>query len=249
MPNQHIMKKSFLYLTLIGLILTGFSCTKEFTPLVENEPDFTSRAHVKFVNFVMGSLRNYVFADNKYVSGTASAYTNVYPSNSGSYMSLPTSVKTLTVRDTLATTRQNVVSIPTTLEANAYYTLFTYDSLTNAKAKMIRDWIEIPSDTTARIRFAHFGYSTVAIPNVDVYSSRLKANVFSNVTATNITDFIPYASRVSDTLYIRATGTTTNLVTLNNFSAAAKRSYTIALRGSMRLSSGTLARAATTVLH
>jgi hypothetical protein len=187
--------------------------------------------------------------DSRVVSGTASAFTNIYPSGASSNVLIAPGSRSFLIRDTLCTSTQVQINMPATLEAGAFYTLFTYDSLNNAKAKIIRDWFVPATDTTASVRFANFGYNPTGVPNVDVYSSRLKANVFSNVTFTNITDFIPMKSVTLDTLFIRQAGTSTNLVTVNGFNPLARRSYTIALRGSMRLSSGTQARGVTTILY
>jgi hypothetical protein len=107
---------------------------------------------------------------------------------------------------------------------------------------MVKDLIVTPSDTTARVRFANFPYSTAAIPNIDLYSTRRAANVFSNVSLAGVTDFIPYASNLLDTLYVRETGKTSNLAAIVGFSPITKRSYTVIFRGSYRLTTGTAAR-------
>jgi hypothetical protein len=150
--------------------------------------------------------------------------------------------RAILIKDTLATTTQVPINLNANLEAGSYYTIFTYDSITNAKSKLVKDVITTPSDTTARIRFAHFAYSTAAIPNVDVYSTRRAQNIFSNVAITSVTDFIPFASGTLDTLYVRETGKTTNLANINGFSPITKRSYTVIFRGSYRLTTGTAAR-------
>jgi hypothetical protein len=69
------------------------------------------------------------------------------------------------------------------------------------------------------------------VPNVDVYSVRRQANIFTNVSQTQVTDYIPYSSLRNDTLYVRATGTTVDLTPVFSFFPAAKRSYTIVFKG------------------
>ena len=244
------MTKSSIILSLTVIALTAlFSCEKTFTPIVSEDTALGDRAQVKYANFVVNSNRNYVFIDNRVISGTASAFTNIYPSGASSNMLIAPGSRTFVIRDTLRTSTQVQISLPSTLEAGAFYTMFTYDSLNNAKAKIFRDWFLPTTDTTANVRFANFGYNPTGVPNVDVYSARRQANIFSNVTFTNMTDFVPFRAASLDTLYIRQAGTTTNLVTLNGFNPLARRNYTIALRGSMRLTSGTLARGVTTILY
>jgi hypothetical protein len=157
-------------------------------------------------------------------------------------MTMNAGSRAILIKDTLATTTQVPINLNANLESGSYYTIFTYDSIINAKSKLVKDVIITPTDTTARLRFAHFAYSTAAIPNVDVYSTRRAQNIFTNVALTSVTDFIPYASAISDTLYVRETGKTVNLAGINGFSAITKRSYTVIFRGSYRLTTGTAAR-------
>ena len=244
------MKRSFLIFNVAMLVLAGLaSCKKEFTPSWSEVNDLSDRANIKHANFTVNSNRNYILVEGNFLSGTASAYTNIYPSGSTSYMSVPAFYKSITIRDTLATTTQPVLNLTATLEKGAYYTLFTYDSINAPKAKLVKDAIVVPTDTTARVRFANFAYSTAAMPNIDIYSTRLGANVATNLKVADVTDFIPYASALLDTLHIRETGKTVNLVSLNGFSPITKRSYTVAFRGSWRLAAGTtLGRAVSSYL-
>jgi hypothetical protein len=232
--------KSFLYLAAICLVGLA-SCEKEFVKIPTENTNFDGKANVRLANFVVNSNRNYVFVDNVLVSGTSSAYTSTYP-NAPSFMTMNAGSRAILIKDTLATTTQVPINVSANLEAGSYYTIFTYDSIINAKSKLVKDVIVTPTDTTARLRFAHFAYSTAAIPNVDVYSTRRAQNIFTNVSLTSVTDFIPYASAISDTLYVRETGKTVNLAGINAFSAITKRSYTVIFRGSYRLTTGTAAR-------
>jgi hypothetical protein len=232
--------KSFLYLAAICLVGLA-SCDKEFVKIPTENTNFDGKANVRLANFVVNSNRNYVFVDNVLVSGTSSAYTSTYP-NAPSFMTMNAGSRAILIKDTLVTTTQVPINLNANLESGSYYTIFTFDSIINAKSKLVKDAIITPTDTTARLRFAHFAYSTAAIPNVDVYSTRRAQNIFTNVALTAVTDFIPYASAISDTLYVRETGKTVNLAGINGFSAITKRSYTVIFRGSYRLTTGTAAR-------
>lgn len=234
------MKRSFLIFNIAMLVLAGLaSCKKEFTPSWTEINDLSDRANIKYANYTVNSARNYILVENNFVSGTASAYTNVYPSGATSYMSIPAFYKSFTIRDTLPTTTQPALSFTATLDKGAFYTLFTYDSINAPKFKLVKDAIVVPTDTTARVRFANFAYSTAAMPNIDIFSTRLGANVATNLAPTDVTNFVPYASGILDTLHIRETGRTVNLVSVNGFSAITKRSYTVVFRGSWRLAAGT----------
>lgn len=234
------MKKSSIKFLFAGLSIVGlFSCEKEFTPTTTENNQLSGKAAIKFVNYTVNSSRNYLFIDDILVSGTASAFTNVYPSGAVSFITIPSTSSRFLVRDTLPTTTQVPITLTSTLEPGSYYTLFTYDSLSNAKARLVKDAIEIPADTTARVRFANFAYSTASMPNIDIFSTRRGSNVATNLKVADVTGFIPYASNLLDTLHIRETGRTTNLVSLNGFSPITKRSYTVVFRGSWRLAAGT----------
>lgn len=236
------MNKINILTFIAAVFLVGLaSCDKEFAKIPTVNTNFDGKANVMLANFVVNSNRNFVFVDNVLTSGTSSAYTSTYP-NAPSFMTLNAGARAILIKDTLPTTTQVPLNVSANLESGAYYTIFTYDSIINAKAKLVKNVIEIPTDTTARVRFAHFAYSTAAIPNVDLYSTRRAQNVFTNISLTSVTDFIPYASGVSDTLYVRETGKTTNLGTINGFNPITKRSYTVIFRGSYRLTTGTAAR-------
>jgi len=134
------------------------------------------------------------------------------------------------------------------MTAGTFYTIFAYDSLNAPKYKVIQDNIQVFNDTAARVRFANFPYSTTAMPNVDIFSQKQQANIFTNISTAAVTDFISFRANISDTLYVRPTGTTNNLTQLNGLVATAKRNYTVIFRGSYRSTTGTAARTLTSFL-
>jgi hypothetical protein len=236
------MNKIKLLLYTMGISLAGLlSCEKEFKKIPIENTNLDGKANVLLANFVVNSNRNYVFVDNIRVSGTSSAYTSIYPTVPA-FMTMDAGTRAIVIRDTLPTTTQVPINLSANVEGGSYYTIFTYDSITNAKSKLVKDEIITPADTTARIRFAHFAYSTAAVPNVDLFSKRRAQNIYTNIPVTTVTEFIPFASGSLDTLYVRETGKTVNLGTINGFSAITKRSYTVIFRGSYRLTTGTAAR-------
>jgi hypothetical protein len=137
----------------------------------------------------------------------------------------------------LPTTKQTPLIFSQNFDAGKSYTIFTYDTITSVKQLTVLNNIVIPTDTSARLRFSNFIYNTNAVPNVDVYSYRRGATtpVFKNVATGQVTDFIPYSSGLTDTLYVYATGTTSPLLVkslVTNLTPT--RSYTSTYSGSYR---------------
>jgi hypothetical protein len=245
MKKLHIIQILSLLLVMMTLVV---SCTKEYQSIVTEETDLSNKAYVKFYNGIVNSNRTYIYSELVPLNGATVAYGSVFPALSPSYAALNPGSVNIVMRDTLVPTTQFPLNFFAELEKGKYYTVFAYDSLNSPKRKVVLDNIQQFGDTTARIRFANFPYSSAAIPNVDIYSAKRKENIFTNISTTTVTDFIPYASALSDTLFVRATGTTTNLTQLNGLLPTAKRSYTVIFRGSYRVTSGTAARTLTSFL-
>lgn len=207
------------------------SCVKDKGKEVATEDySFSNKSFVQVFNGTLNSARNYVYVDANAVTGAALAYASTFPATPASF-AIPSGFKAVVIRDTLSTTTQPSMSFAETFQGGANYTIFMYDTLTSPKQKTVQNNIIIPDDTTARVRFANFIYTKTAVPNVDIFSLKRNANVFTNVQITDVTDFVPYASSLNDTLYVRETGTTNLLATLNGFNPVRKRSYTLVFRG------------------
>lgn len=232
-------------ITLSVLTATAFmSCEKESKLYLSEQQDLSGKALIKVYNSTLNATRNYVYFDNIPVTGAGLAYGGLFPSVSF-YAAIPAGNRSVEIKDTLVTTTQSSVKFSSNFEAGKHYTIFTYDTLSAAKQLVVQDKITVPNDTSARIRFANMIYSKVAVPAVDIYSIKRQANVFSNVSTASVTDFIPYESDISDTLYVRAAGTSINLTQLNGLLAREKRSYTVVFRGVYQLTTGTLTRTLT----
>ena len=231
--------KSSLHIILAGLILLGFAaCEKDYEGRINlqtNQVFSADKASLQFFNSTLNSVRTYVFVDNVLASGTTTGYaaSSLYPGTSPSFMIVEPGARAITIKDTLATTTQTAVTVNGNLEAGAKYTVFSYDTLNKAKALLVKDNVVIPSDTTSRVRFVNLIYSATAVPNVDIYSVRRAQNIFTNVAVNGVTEFIPFFSNspTTDTLHVRATGTTTNIASLNGFNPVRQRSYTLVFRG------------------
>lgn len=227
----------------------SFSCVKDVGKEVATEQtDLTNKSFVQVYNGILSSARNYVYVDGSAVTGAALAYNGIFPLTPASF-SINSGVRAFLVRDTLGTSTQPPMSFTQNLQAGSYYTVFLYDTVNAPKQKTVINNVVIPTDTSARIRFAFFAYAPFLIPQVDIFSVKLNRNLFSNVSVTDVTDFIPINSRSTDTLIVRVAGSGTNLMnrTVSGTPAVTTfspiqlvltptrlRSFTLVFRGSYR---------------
>jgi hypothetical protein len=241
------IKIIFLVCGFVIIAIPFISCNRDIPHIAQTQTVGISSATVQVFNATVSAKRNYVYVDNVPVSGALLAYSGIFPGTAYGFNVTPSS-HTFLIKDTLSATTQTPVSLTAIISAGKSYTVFTYDTITSTKALVVLNNITVPSDTTCRLRFGNFIYNTSAIPNVDVYSYRkggvggLSAtSVFSNVATDSVTSYIPYASGLTDTLYIYSTGTTTPL--LAKFlltSLTPTRSYTAAYSGSYKSTTKTL---------
>jgi len=222
---------SFGVLLLTGIVLV--SCEKSFDEKIVQQRDLSATSVAQVYVATVGASRNYVYVDGKPQNGAALSSGSVFPTTGYGFF-VPAGQRSFLVRDTLTLTTQVPLSFANVMNGGKNYTIFTYDTISAVKQKTVETAITIPTDTTCRIRFAHFAYSPILMPNVDIYSFKRMANVFTNVNPTDVSGFIPFASRLSDTLQVRETGTANVLAQLNGFFGTEKRSYTLVYRGSHR---------------
>jgi hypothetical protein len=218
------------------------SCEKTFDDKLVTNQDLNNSAVVQVYNAIVNSARNYVYVDGNPVTGALLVPGSVFPAfNTGIGFNLSGGLHNFTVKDTLRTSTQVQINFAEDLQAKKYYTVFLYDTISSPKQKTVLTNIEVPTDTSARLRFANFIYNPSAVPNIDVFSYVKNANIFTNIPVTGVTDFIPYPAQFigPDTLYIRETGTTVNIIKFPIVGGTAptfvpKRSYTLVYRGSHR---------------
>ena len=216
------------------------SCKKETGKEIAQETsDLNNSAIIQVYNASIPSAatdprRNYVYVDNVPLTGAPVAYGGLFPSSStGS--ALAAGSKQFLIKDTISTSVQPQLTFTQTLNASSKYTIFMYDTFTTIKQKTVETNIQIPDDTSARVRFANFVYHPSSIAGIDIYSTRRKANVASNLKQTDVTDFMPYASATNDTLIVSEAGNPSNrLDTLRPFNPTPKRSYTLIFQGRWR---------------
>jgi hypothetical protein len=235
------MKSKFLYsLLFIGTGLLAFvSCKKKVEEITTRQYNFNKSSMVQVYVGTVSATRNYVYVDNTPVTGAAVVLGGLFPSTGYSAV-VSSGQRTLIIKDTLATSTQAPLTFTQTFNEKKNYTIFTYDTITSPKMLVTESSYSLKYENSAQLRFANLIYSKTAVPNVDIFSKRLNANIFSNVPVAGIADFITMPTiGLSDTLLVRQTGTQTQLAALNSVVLQASRYYTIVFRGSYAVSTGT----------
>ncbi len=229
-------------------ILSG--CTKERAATgrpTENQ-DLANKSLVQVYVATVNAARNAVYVDGALTSGAVLTSGSVFPTAGTAYaFGVDGGLRSFLVKDTLTAATQIPLVFAENLQASKNYTIFLYDSINAPKQKtVIADITPIP-DSTARIRFANFVHTKVAIPAIDIYSYNKKANVATNLQVTDVSDYISFPRNLPDTFSVRLTGTTTDLVNWtpttatppsqptpirNIITPREKRYYTLVFRGS-----------------
>lgn len=234
------MRTTLLKLTAGGTLLIALflqSCTKEASTKLTTETNFTNSSLIRVFVATVNADRNYVYVDGKPINGSKLISGNLFPA-AGIYASnIPAGLRAFLVRDTLAAATQIPLSFSENMQVNKNYTIFLYDTISSPKQKTVETKYVVPTDTTCRLRFANFIYNPTIVPAIDIFSFNKNANIFTNVAVTDVTDFITYPNtRIGvDTLYIRETGSATNIIKVVTSGVfQEKRSYTLVYRGSHR---------------
>ncbi len=231
---KHLKIKS-LGIGLAATMLFVISCTKHTPDVADPVTNLEESAQIQVINSTINATRNYVYVDNVPVNGAALAYGGVFPSAYS--FRVNHGARTITIKDTLATSTQTPISFAQNFETGESYTIFTYGITTAAKQLTVKNEIVVPTDTSARLRFANLVYSASPLAAVDVYSQKngLTTPIFSNVANNTVTGFVSYPSGQTDTLFIYPTGTTSPLLLKaalgSGFTAVATRSYSAVYNG------------------
>jgi len=236
-----MFKKIYSVAVLFAVATLLAACEKNYEYIGAYNTDLQTKANVKFINLNVGSLRNTLTLNNVLVSRTVISYLGTYPQLSSYAVVDPGNVAVL-IKDTLITTTQPSINLTLPTTANSFYTVFTYDTLNNTKAKLVSDNFTVPADTAIMLRFANFFFTTVPVANMDVYSWRAGTNIATNIPLNEVTTFTSHLYR-TDTLYFRLTGVTSGELIKYFYSGlTSKRAYTVATRGRYQNTTGTAAR-------
>ncbi len=222
---------STAFVAMVTIVVIAVSCTKRSGRLVaKEETNFSNRALAQVFNATVNSTATHVFIDAAQVTGSALSYASLFPSSTYAFKVEP-GLRSFSIRNTTAGTTQTPIIFAENMVGGKNYTIFTYDTITSAKQLTVENKIVIPSDTTARVKFANFSWLKAGTPPaVDVFSKLRNENVFTNILPTQVAEYIPYASAATDSLIVRQTGTMIGLDTAT-FTFTQKRSYTLIFRG------------------
>lgn len=246
-----LLKNIFLALAVIAILILVDACRKPYSYIQNVDTDLSNNSSTAQIFGACARMaRNYAYVDGKQVSGSTLAFGGVFPGAAYS-ITLTPGAHSILLKDTLSTTLQVPVTYSQVFDLGKFYTLFLYDTTASPKVLAVKNDIIIPLDTSCRLRFANFIYNPTPVANVDVYAFRnipgtpvfaagnpvLTGNtpIFTNIATNTVTDFIPFASLRTDTLYVVATGTTTPIIAKQLVqSLTPTRSYTSAYIGSFR---------------
>ncbi|MEO6547789.1 MAG: hypothetical protein ABIN94_07305 [Ferruginibacter sp.] len=241
-----------------------WSCSKDIDHVAPtSSPE--GFAYIKIGHFApnFGTILNGKDSFNVYVGGTTQApgtklngafltYGSIFPSTTNLYAAVPAGTQFIritvngiangvTIPDSLT-----LKSFTKTLTAGSYYSLIFTDSLLSAnesKQIFVQDNFAIADTMHYSIRFVHAIVNDTLGQNVDVYSTRLGANIFTNVSPGAVTAFTaePY-NIVADTFIVRRTGIPFELARLNAAILARQRAITLVYKGQPATTTGTKAR-------
>ncbi|MCA6447910.1 MAG: DUF4397 domain-containing protein, partial [Chitinophagaceae bacterium] len=235
---------------IIGMLLV-VACSKNFDGRAPENTNLATSSYVRFFVGSLGATRNFISIDNQQLNGTALSMGGVFPGSgtiTGFNLVSPGS-RSISIVDSAATPAQTPLTVTQNFAAGQYYTVFTYDTSTAVKALVTNDVFTIPTDTTCNLRFVNIGFSSVAVPNLDVFSRARGAVVIANIPKLGVSPFVPHRTQsarylVVDTLDIRETGTTNIVASVPTFTFNPQRTYTVVFRGRYQSTTGAMSRGA-----
>ncbi|OYZ03053.1 MAG: hypothetical protein B7Y37_01035 [Sphingobacteriia bacterium 28-36-52] len=241
---KNMKMKLFSIIAVIGLLT---ACKKDFDGRTTESSGTENKSFIRFVPGSLAAARNFITVDGTRLNGTGLSMGGVFPGASTitAFATILPGSRTIRVFDSSAVTIQSPVSISSTFDAGKFYTIYTYDTSNAVKALIQNDVFTVPTDTTANVKFVNIIFSSSAIPNVDLYSRRKRANIATNIAPLSSSPYIKHITGLSDTLEVRATGTTTALTIVNGFTFNAKRTYNVVFRGRYQSTAGTMSRGLT----
>ena len=195
-----------------------------------------------------------VYVNGAKLNGTFLTYGGFFPSTTDLYAAVPAGAQSIrvTINGINAPDSGTLATITKTLAANSYYSFLLTDSLLTAnesKQIFVQDNFVRTDTSHYTIRFVNAVLNDTAGKNVDIYSTRLAANMFTNQAPGTATAFIsvPY-TLVSDTLIARRPGTTFELARYTTVSVplARERAYTLIYKGTPGSTTGTKGRSLVT---
>ena len=253
-----MMKKNISIILVIFICAIGlmWSCNKKLD-LVAPVLGTGGLAYLKIADFspsfrqvVNGSDSFNVYVNGFKVNGPILSFGTIFPTISNLYTGVPAGPQSIriTVNGKVTPDSITLASFNKNLIAGNYYSFIITDSLfntTESKQIFVQDDFTISDTTHFTVRFidAILNDSIGSVKNVDIYSTRRAANIFSNISPGTVTPFVTLPYTLSnDTLIVRRPGLLYPLATLNTVVFARQRAYTLVYKGLPNATTGTKAR-------
>ena len=267
-----IKNKAFITLVLAGSLFSMNSCKRDFT-LKSSTQSTDGTALLKIINASPNfrSIYNAPDSFNVFVNGTK--VTGFTPGGSGNYIltygaqfptvssgygyiSVPpgTDDIKLTLGGVINADSIPVATFTKTLLPNASYSFIITDSIKSPRDSsqiFVQDVFTQPNPGFYNLRIIHAVLNDTAGKLIDIWSTRTNRNLAINLKPGAVTAFaqLPYNQLLTDTFYVRRSGTAINLAFLNSASFSNGRTYTLLYRGDGNLSTGTKAKGLVTYVH
>ncbi|MBI2273748.1 MAG: DUF4397 domain-containing protein [Bacteroidetes bacterium] len=263
-----MMKKITLYTSLFAAAIMLFSaCKKEADKTANFVASDESTAYVRVIH-AAPSFRNIfnapdsfnVYVNDIKMNAPFLTFGSVFPASTTAfgYVAVQPGLNQFRVNihgfASASPDSTRLINFSKVFQAGEYYTLLLTDSIKSQRDSsqmFLKDAYTKPLNGNYGLRFVHAVWNDTAGKTIDVFSARRNANIYTNIKPGQISTFNSLAAntQLSDTLYVRRSGTLINLAQLNGVSFANQRSYTLFYRGNGDLATGTKARALATYLH
>jgi Domain of unknown function (DUF4397) len=256
-----MMKKNISLIIIFSIAGLIWSCAKKID-LVDPVSGTDGLAFIKVADFspafsqvVNGRDSFNVYINGNKVNGPFLTYGSFFPSTTNPYLGVPAGPQSIriTVNGVLTPDSITLATFNKTLAAGAYYSFILTDSLLKtdeSKQIFVQDNFTPADLEHFSLRFIHAILNDTLGKNVDIYSTRYAANIFSDISTGTTTAFTTQAyTLLTDTLIVRRPGILYELARLNTVSFNRQRAYTLVYKGQPASTTGTKARSLTTYIN
>jgi len=253
------MKKSLQHIIFGALVLfVGLVACNKDTTYVADPVTLSSSAYIKFLHVspslatITGqadnvTLLNLDLKSNTYskITGTPLAYERYLPTTTNSYAAMTAGLNTIKFSLSAVNQKDSLELFLKKVQADAgkYYSFIITDSVKSeslSKAMFLQDDILTLGSSQIGMRFVHAIWNDTAAKNVDIFSVRNNATIFSGRSAGSASSFAPLNYfTTNDTLIVRRAGTTFALASLNGVCFTPGRNYTLVYKGNGAVTTAT----------
>lgn len=237
--------KKYIFSAIVTATALLLACKKDIKPVAESV-NIENKAFVKIVHAApsfraLFNVRDSfnVFANNQKLNATFLTYGGAFPAANIGYAAVDPGTVNFRLFLPGGITKPDsveITSITKTLSPNKYYSFIITDQVRSTRDSSqiwIEDNFETPPPNFYSMRFVHAVLNDTAGRNVDIYSARRNAAIYTNIRPGQTTTFtnFPFTAGITDTLIVRRAGTTFELSRLNAVGFAHQRVFTLLYRG------------------